>query len=117
MQFQAECGQEGLVAMVGDVSVVTVTSGCWAVHGTAVTTETQLLSHGKFVIEVLSVDLKNTSKQKKTTPKNHPKSQKNTIPTNQNRAKTPPLLLLLVQPWRTRQEVPIYCTVSMVNHS
>lgn len=47
MQFQAECGQEGLVAVVGDVSVVTVTSGCWAVHGTDVTTETQLLSQDR----------------------------------------------------------------------
>lgn len=56
MQFQVECGQEGLVAVVGAVSVVPVTSGCWAVHGTDVTTKTQLLSHGKFLIEVLSVD-------------------------------------------------------------
>lgn len=68
MQFQAECGQEGLVAVVGDVSVVTVTSGCWAVHDTDVTTETQLLSHGKFVIEVLSVDLKKKTNQKKPPP-------------------------------------------------
>lgn len=56
MQFQVECGQEGLVAVVGAVSVVPVTSGCWAVHGTDVTTKTQLLSHGKFLIKVLSVD-------------------------------------------------------------
>lgn len=58
MQFQVECGQEGLVAVVGDVSVVTVTSGCWAVHGTDATTKTQLLFYCKFFTEVLSFDLK-----------------------------------------------------------
>lgn len=54
MKFQVQCGQEGLVSVAGDVSVVIVTSGCWAVHGTDVTTKTQVLCHGKFFVEILS---------------------------------------------------------------
>lgn len=51
-----------LVSVAGDVSVVTVTSGFWGVHGTDVTTKTQVLSHARFFIEILSFNLKKNKK-------------------------------------------------------